>query len=208
MALNINGTTGISGVDGSVSAPAVTGTDSNTGITFPAADTIKFATNGVERMSITNSGVSASGHIIQVVQQPKLDTASTSSDTFATLITKDITRSSASNKVLVSFHVMVSSAASSVPVIAFNLQRGSTNIAQPEVTTTTPATRSEYIFANSVNPISFEFLDDGAASEGSLTLTYNLQWRRIGTGTAYLGRYFGSANYNAPSYMILKEVAA
>ena len=57
MALNINGTTGISGVDGSVSAPAVTGTDSNTGITFPAADTIKFATGGVERMSITNSGI-------------------------------------------------------------------------------------------------------------------------------------------------------
>ena len=43
MALNINGTTGISGVDGSVSAPALTGTDSNTGITFPSADTIKFA---------------------------------------------------------------------------------------------------------------------------------------------------------------------
>jgi len=146
--------------------------------------------------------------IIQVVQGDKLGTASTASDTFATLITKDITRSSASNKVLVSFHVMVSSPGSSVPVIAFNLQRGSTNIAQPAVTTTTPATRSEYIFANSVNPISFEFLDDGAASEGSLTLTYNLQWRRIGTGTAYLGRYWGSANYNAPSYMILKEVAA
>ena len=57
MALNINGTTGVSGVDGSVSAPALTGTDSNTGITFPSADTIKFSTGGVERMSITNSGI-------------------------------------------------------------------------------------------------------------------------------------------------------
>ena len=61
MALNINGTTGISGVDGSVSAPALTGTDSNSGITFPAADTIKFSTGGVERMQITNSGVSGTG---------------------------------------------------------------------------------------------------------------------------------------------------
>ena len=61
MALNINGTTGISGVDGSVSAPAVTGTDSNTGITFPAADTIKFSTGGVERLAITNSGLSGDG---------------------------------------------------------------------------------------------------------------------------------------------------
>ena len=58
MALNINGTTGISGVEGSVSAPVLTGTDSNCGISFPAADTIKFSTGGVERMSITNSGVS------------------------------------------------------------------------------------------------------------------------------------------------------
>ncbi len=70
MALNINGTTGISGVDGSVSAPALTGTDSNTGITFPAADTIKFSTGGVERMSITNSGVTGAGggKVLQVVQ--------------------------------------------------------------------------------------------------------------------------------------------
>ena len=79
MALNIDGTTSISGVDGSVSAPALTGTDSNTGITFPAADTIKFATGGVERMSITNSGVFPSGHIIQVVEGSTTSTVSTTS---------------------------------------------------------------------------------------------------------------------------------
>ena len=84
MALNINGTTGISGVDGSVSAPAVTGTDSNTGITFPAADTIKFATGGVERMSITNSGVSGvGGKILQVVQTTLTSPTSVQSQTFA-----------------------------------------------------------------------------------------------------------------------------
>jgi len=75
MALNINGTTGISGVDGSVSAPAVTGTDSNTGITFPAADTIKFSTGGVERMSITNSGVSGIAAGITMMDQWRLSTA-------------------------------------------------------------------------------------------------------------------------------------
>ena len=77
MALNINGTTGISGVDGSVSAPALTGTDSNTGITFPAADTIKFATGGVERMSITNSGVSGITAGITMVNQWRLTTSAT-----------------------------------------------------------------------------------------------------------------------------------
>ena len=74
MALNINGTTGISGVDGSVSAPALTGTDSNTGITFPSADTIKFSTGGVERMSITNSGVSGITAGITMMDQWRLNT--------------------------------------------------------------------------------------------------------------------------------------
>jgi len=55
MALNINGTTGISGVDGSASAPAVTGTDSNTGINF-ASDTLLFNTAGTERSRFDSSG--------------------------------------------------------------------------------------------------------------------------------------------------------
>jgi len=75
MALNINGTTGISGVDGSVSAPAVTGTDSNTGITFPSADTIKFSTGGVERMAITNSGVTGITAGITMAQLWRINTS-------------------------------------------------------------------------------------------------------------------------------------
>ena len=106
MALNINGTTGISGVDGSVSAPALTGTDSNTGITFPAADTIKFATGGVERMTITNSGVSGitQGKILQVVSGSQQVAASQgfSSDSFVdTGLSASITPSSSSSKVFV-----------------------------------------------------------------------------------------------------------
>ena len=55
MALNINGTTGISGVDGSASAPAVTGTDSNTGINF-ASDTVNINTGGSTRATVDSSG--------------------------------------------------------------------------------------------------------------------------------------------------------
>ena len=87
MALNINGTTGISGVDGSVSAPAVTGTDSNTGITFPSADTIKFATGGVERMAITNSGISGITAGITMADQWRINTDLTLTQTTAVDIT-------------------------------------------------------------------------------------------------------------------------
>ena len=55
MALNIDGTTGISGVDGSASAPALTGTDSNTGINF-GSDTVNINTGGVTRATIDSSG--------------------------------------------------------------------------------------------------------------------------------------------------------
>ena len=57
MSLELSGTTGVKGVAGSVSAPSIVGDDTNTGISFPAADTIKFSTGGVERLSITNSGI-------------------------------------------------------------------------------------------------------------------------------------------------------
>ena len=55
MALNIDGTTGISGVDGSASAPALQGTDSNTGINF-ASDTVNINTGGVTRATIDSAG--------------------------------------------------------------------------------------------------------------------------------------------------------
>ena len=55
MALNINGTTGISGVDGSASAPALQGTDSNTGINF-ASDTVNINTGGITRATVDSSG--------------------------------------------------------------------------------------------------------------------------------------------------------
>ena len=56
MAFIIDGSTGIATVDGSVSAPSQRGQDTNSGISY-ASDTIKFSTGGVERMSITNSGI-------------------------------------------------------------------------------------------------------------------------------------------------------
>ena len=55
MALNINGTTGISGVDGSASAPALQGTDSNTGINF-GTDTVNINTGGTTRVTVDSSG--------------------------------------------------------------------------------------------------------------------------------------------------------
>jgi len=56
MSLILSGTTGVADVDGSAATPAIRGTDANTGIFFPAADTIGFAEGGVEAMRIDSSG--------------------------------------------------------------------------------------------------------------------------------------------------------
>ena len=105
MSLELSGTTGVKGVAGSVSAPSIVGDDTNTGISFPAADTIKFSTGGVERMSITNSGVTgiSGGKILQVVSTNKTDTFSASigkHEFSGAAISVNITPANSSNKIL------------------------------------------------------------------------------------------------------------
>jgi hypothetical protein len=60
MPITIDGTNGISDVrsttDGSAATPAIRGTDANTGIFFPAADTIAFSEGGTEAMRINSAG--------------------------------------------------------------------------------------------------------------------------------------------------------
>lgn len=55
MTIVIDGTTGISGVDGTASNPSYEGTDSNTGIFFPAADTVAIGTGGTEALRVNSS---------------------------------------------------------------------------------------------------------------------------------------------------------
>ena len=56
MALILNGTDGLSDVDGTAATPAIRGTDANTGIFFPAADTIAFSEGGTEQMRLNSAG--------------------------------------------------------------------------------------------------------------------------------------------------------
>ena len=55
MAITINGTTGVSGVDGSASTPALQGSDTNTGVSF-GTDTVNINTGGTTKASIDSAG--------------------------------------------------------------------------------------------------------------------------------------------------------
>jgi len=56
MSLILSGTDGLSDIDGSAATPAIRGTDANTGIFFPAADTIAFSEGGAEIARFDSSG--------------------------------------------------------------------------------------------------------------------------------------------------------
>ena len=56
MTLILSGTDGLSDVDGSAATPAIRGADANTGMFFPAADTIAFSEGGTESMRIDSAG--------------------------------------------------------------------------------------------------------------------------------------------------------
>jgi hypothetical protein len=56
MPLVLDGTNGVGGVNGSASSPAFEGTDANTGVFFPAADTVAISTNGVAKFIANSNG--------------------------------------------------------------------------------------------------------------------------------------------------------
>ena len=197
MALNINGTTGISGVDASVSAPALTGTDSNTGISFPAADTIKFSTGGVERMSITNSGVTGTGiggKFLQIVGAVYTSNISyNSTTTYAdTGLTCNITTSASGHA---GVYVMVAGDLGGIgttsggeTVSQMNLVRGSTELLyahQGGWAGNVSGQQTEDFSSCAMN-----FYDTGTSA--STTYTYKVQFRKVSdTSQATWNKYNG-----------------
>ena len=101
MAITLDGTTGISSVDGSAASPSVRGADSNSGIVY-AADEIKFSTGGTERFAISNASYP---RILQVVTYATTtSTLINSASMTDSGLSGSITPSSSSSKILILIH--------------------------------------------------------------------------------------------------------
>ena len=61
MTITISGSTGISGVDGTASSPALQGADTDTGVFYPAANQVAIATGGVQRLLVDATGTVTTG---------------------------------------------------------------------------------------------------------------------------------------------------
>lgn len=144
-----------------------------------------------------------SGKILQVLQNVKSDTASTSSTSFTdTGLSQAITPSSTSSKILISYDVYISHSQSETTFV--NIVRDSTNIAQPSGSANYPATTSQYIGALVMNRHSMSYLDSPNTTSA---ITYKLQYR-TDNNTIYLNRYSGNDNYHGISNLTLMEVSA
>lgn len=218
MAFVIDGTTGIATVDGSVSAPSQRGQDTNTGISY-AADTIKFSTNGVERMSITNSGVvGAGGGKVLQVKQTFINTAvsinGVTSYADITGFNVSITPSSASNKILVMVQMNASSAGEYIMKLVRTAGGSSSDIGNSTAGYYTSFTggfhntaRSGYYDFQDKN---FNFLDDAQDTNAHI---YKVQWSNITSVFTCINRtaYHTSTvnySYSGSSTITAMEIAA
>tara|TARA_Y100000114_G_scaffold137623_1_gene140048 strand:+ start:117 stop:821 length:705 start_codon:yes stop_codon:yes gene_type:complete len=234
MAFIIDGTTGIATVDGSVSAPSQRGQDNNTGISY-AADTIKFSTNGVERMAITNSGVSgvSGGKILQVVQSVKSDTASWSGTSFTDIAGTDetgagsiwevnITPTAANSKILVEFSAAMGSTQGVMMTVRLVREINDANPAYPALGDAggvrpriTRQVRDDQtaMKTHAMHQSHFSFLDTPSYSLGN-KITYHLEGIAYDAGeTVYINRSGSQENLstrdgNGISTLTAQEVAA
>jgi len=216
---------------GTTAAPSITPTgDSNTGIFFPSADTIAFGEGGAEALRIDSSGnlklstaatsilnssgnkiLNQTGSILQVVQDTKTDTFSTTNNiTNAVEITglsQAVTMSASSNKVLVMAQISVSASDSSE--VGLCLYRGSTQIylgdASSAVEVSVPAGMLWGSGAWQGNSACIMFLD----TPGTGTHTYTVRIGGNGSSTIYVNRTGrdGASDPRGASSVTLLEVA-
>lgn len=217
MAITLNGTTGIVTADGSVGAPGLKGTDADSGVSF-AADTIKFSTGGVERMAISNSGVSGGGKILQVKQTVL---SGVISETVAVNTYEDIAGFSCSiipatgSKVLVMYSANTATTSGQYN-LKIQLVRGSTAIAQGDQvgSNRTRATTGAWSPGDAYHILeqTMTFLDASPGGDGSTAITYKLQWTDAYAQEIYLNRNDVDADnayaFTQISSMTLMEVGA
>jgi hypothetical protein len=235
MTLILSGTDGLSDIDGSAAAPAIRGTDANTGIFF-GTDIIGFSEGGVEAMRINASGnvevvgtlttssrgiAKASmpaGSVLQVVSTTKTDSFSTSatSMTDVTGLSVSITPTASTSKILVLLTLNLAGANGNAGA-SYQLVRGSTAIAIGDVAGSRPQASGSIAYiadANSSTALSGSFLDSPATTSST---TYKIQvvpGGAPGAGNAYVNRTQNDTNgtnfYNArtASTITVMEIAA
>ena len=189
MAITINGDGTLTGI-------------STGGLPDGIVDTDMLATDAVTAAKI---GSLPAGSVLQVVSTTKTDVFSSSSNTFVdvTGLSVDITPSSTNSKILIIAALTQSNNGSTVVA---NLVRGSTTIAQPAGSPSTPGTVNLTVNSTDLASSSIiNFLDSPSTTSST---TYKIQVRRQASGvTFYINRRNDDANHAYVSTITAIEVA-
>ena len=157
MALSINGTSGISGVDGSASAPAVVGSDSNTGLSF-GTDIVNVNTGGVARLNVNSNGnVNVGDSSTFTANVAKFDVAHAGANTAPTYVSRfqQITNNQGTDHACLLLRHAAATGSSTATVIAFQNSGGSfLGTIKCSNTATSFNTTSDYRLKENVIPIS------------------------------------------------------
>lgn len=215
MSLILNGTTGISDVDGTAAAPALTGTDTNTGIFFPAADQVAIATNGTQAMLVDSTqnatfagtlatasrGIAAAsmpvGSVIQVVQGVYSSAFSTTSTSYVSAFASaTITPTSATSKILAQVSVTCGNGTAQWQYITI-YRNNTTNLSTTG--STNPAGQINNNSSDYLTTLNIQILDSPATTSAT---TYTLYTRSTS------GNNIRCQVDTMPSYVTLMEIAA
>ena len=178
--------------------------DGNIGVTYPDVTTQN--TSAVVNGKLPTARLPA-GAVLQVVSVNKVDSFSTTSQTFVdvTGLTVSITPTSATSKILIFCTVPVGHAGSRVARV--NLVRNSTTIAQPTPSQTYSATKNLYVSTGDTTAgADFHFLDSPATTSST---TYKIQCcTNNGDFPMIVGNRTSSNDMNSLSTITVMEIAA
>ena len=144
------------------------------------------------------------GKVLQVVQANKSDMASSTSQTFADIsgLSVNITPSSSSNKILISFFANVSTNNHDAHI---QLLRDSTAIVGTGASTTNATVNARTYQGDIINTMGTMYLDSPSTTSA---ITYKLQWRLNVAQTVYLNRRMGDTAYSTISNITAMEISA
>jgi len=188
--------------------------DTNTGIFFPAADTIAFAEGGVESMRIDSSGnvklsaantkilnssgnpiLQQTGSVLQVVSNTKTDTFSSSSTSFTDItgLSVSITPSSTSSKILVK--IVLTITGTNTTGSTYRITRGGSPIGIADTASNRNRGSGAEVF-NTRTDTSYNYGAEFLDSPSSISsLTYAVQAIvGSGTGTVFINRSSGDTD--------------
>ena len=163
---------------------------------------IKPNNNTISAITALPAGVG--GKVLQVVQTNKSDMASSTSQTYADIsgLSVNITPSSSSNKVLVSFFAQLSTNNHDAQI---RLLRDSTEFVGSGAITSAGTVNGRTYQGDIINTFGTMYLDSPSTTS---QITYKLQWRLNVAQTVYLNRRMGDTAFSTISNITAMEVSA